>query len=92
MQELLDTAAQQRPVFLLDGEVSPEIQDGDLAHFAPDALAAHQTMREVRLVAGGAVGFGSTNKHFPILPEKQGVKPEKMKYYGTTKRLSKYAY
>jgi hypothetical protein len=71
LQELLDTAAQQRPVFLPDREVPSEIQDGNLANFAPDALAAHQTMRKVRLVAGGAVGLGSTNKHSPILPEIQ---------------------
>ena len=65
----------------------PEIQDGNLVHFAPDALAARQAMREVCLVAGGAVGFGSTGKHFPMLPVKQGVKPEKVEYYGTTKRF-----
>ncbi|MFY9260629.1 MAG: hypothetical protein WAO71_08995, partial [Gallionella sp.] len=89
LQELLDTTTQQRPVFLLDRKVPSEIQHSDLTYLAADALASHQPMREVSLVGGGVVGLGSTNKHPPILQEKQEGKPEKEKYYGTTKRFLK---
>jgi len=70
--------------------VPPEIQDRDLAHLAADAFAPHQAVREVGLASGGIVGSSSSYKHPLILQEKQGVKSCHAKYYGTTKRFSKY--
>jgi len=87
LQALLNTVAQQRPVFLLDRKVPSKIQDRDLAHLAADAFASHQAVGEVGLVCSGVVGSGSSYKHPLILQEKQGVKPCHVKYYGTTKRL-----
>ena len=42
MQELPDAATQQRPVLRPDGKAPVEIEQGDLADFAADALAAQQ--------------------------------------------------
>ena len=37
---LFNATAQQWPVFLHDGEVAPQVQDGDQAYLATDALPA----------------------------------------------------
>lgn len=42
MQQLPDAATQQRPVLRPDGKAPAEIQQGELADFAADALAAQQ--------------------------------------------------
>ncbi|MDP2882975.1 MAG: hypothetical protein Q8N89_15520 [Azonexus sp.] len=72
LQELLDATAEQRPVFLLDGEVPPEIEDGDLAHLAADALATNQAEGEVAFAGGFVVGSGLTDIDAPMLPENKG--------------------
>jgi hypothetical protein len=56
IEQLLDAAAQDRPVFLLDRKVAAEVQHRDLTDLAPNALGAHQSVGDVafpgRLVAG----------------------------------------
>ncbi|MBP9229637.1 MAG: hypothetical protein KBF41_16350 [Azonexus sp.] len=63
MKKVLYAATQDRPVFLLDREVSPEVQDSDLPNLAPDALAAHQPIGEVPLAGRLVVGSCLSNKH-----------------------------
>ncbi|HUW97515.1 MAG TPA: hypothetical protein VMV40_01550 [Acidiferrobacter sp.] len=60
MEQVFDAATQQRPVFLLDGEVPSEIADGDLAHLAADALAAHQAVGEIAFAGDLVTGSGLT--------------------------------
>ena len=62
MQELFKTQAQQRPVFLFDGKVPAEIEDGDLADLAANAFATHQAKGEIALAGDLVVGSGLTDE------------------------------
>jgi hypothetical protein len=62
-QQLFDAAAQQWPVVLGDGEVTPQVEHGDLPYLACNALTAHETVGEVALASGFVVGAGLSNKH-----------------------------
>ena len=48
---------------MLDREVSPEIQYGDLTNLAADALAADESIGEIALARGFVVGSCLTDKH-----------------------------
>jgi hypothetical protein len=61
VEQLLEAAAQNRPIFLLDRKVAAEVQQRDLTDLAPDALGAHQSVGDVaftrRLVAGSRLSY-----------------------------------
>ncbi|WP_298158809.1 hypothetical protein [Ferrovum sp.] len=84
--QFFNAPTQQRPVFLVDGKMPPQIQQGDLAHFATDAFSTDEPVGDVGFPGGFVVGSGLANKHSMMLPEKQGVLSNQVKYYGTTQR------
>lgn len=53
----LYVGTQQRPVFLLDGKVTPEIEDRVLANMTTDPHTSHQTVGEISLARGGVEGI-----------------------------------
>ena len=63
IEELLQAAAQQWPVVLSHGEVSPQVEHGDLAYLARNALTTHESVGEVALSGGFVVGAGLSNEH-----------------------------
>ena len=65
LQELFEAQAQHGPVLLLDGEVAPEVEYGDLAHAPTHALAAHQAEGEIGLAGDLVAGTGLTDIHLP---------------------------
>ena len=69
---MVEAQAEQRPVVLFDGKMPAEIEDGDLAHLAANALAAHQAKGEIALAGDFVVGSGLTDEHALMLPENQG--------------------
>ena len=79
VEQLLQTAAQHRPVILGERKVSPQIEDGDLTYLASDALAAYQAMRVVALAGDFVVGAGLTNEHVCHASGKTGEKPRTIK-------------
>jgi len=60
---------------LLDGEVAPEVEDGDLPHAPADAFTADQAEGEVALAGDLVVGAGLTDEHLPDAMEESKGKP-----------------
>lgn len=75
LQELFEPTAQNRPVFGLDGELAPEIEDGDLAHLAANTLAAHLSKGEIALAGGFVVGSGLPDEYPSDVIEKARENP-----------------
>jgi len=57
LQELSEAQAQDGPILLLDGEVAPEVEDGDLAHAPTNASASHQAGGETGLAGDFVAGL-----------------------------------
>ncbi len=53
-----------------DRKIAAEIEKGDLAHLAADALTAHQAIGEVAFAGDFVVGSGLTDIHIPNSNEK----------------------
>jgi hypothetical protein len=89
IEQLLEAAAQNRPVFLLDRKVAAEVQQRDLTDLATDALGAHQSVGDVaftrRLVAGSRLSY----EHAHDRTTKARGLAETPDDYGTTKRQKK---
>ena len=64
-----------------------QIEDGDLAHLACDAIAAHQAKREVALTGGFVVGTGLTNEHVCHANGETDQNQKNINCYGTTKHI-----
>ncbi len=62
-EDLVDPPAKNRPVVLLDLEVSPQIEQGALAHLGADAFGTNEAMGEIRLAGVGAARLGSADEH-----------------------------
>ena len=62
-EELVDPPAKDRPVALLDLEVSSQIEQGALAHLGADSIGTNEAMREVRLAGVGAARLGAADEH-----------------------------
>ena len=58
-----DAGAQQRPLWLRNVEVAPEVEQGALAHGVAEALGVDEPMGEVGLAVAGASGLGAPNEH-----------------------------
>jgi hypothetical protein len=86
IEQLLEAAAQNRPVFLLDRKVAAEVQHRDLTDLATDALGAHQSVGDVaftrRLVAGSRLSY----EHAHDRTTKARGSAKTAYDYGTTKR------
>ena len=63
VEQLFQPAAQHGPVILGQGEVAPQVEDGDLAHLARDAFAAYQAKGVVALAGDFVVGAGLAYEH-----------------------------
>jgi hypothetical protein len=85
VEELLQAAAQQWPVILGNGEVSSQVEYGDLTYLTRNALATNQAKGEIAFACGFVIGAGLTNEHVCHAIGKTGKKPKHPKYYGTTK-------
>ena len=81
LQQLINAAAQHRPVVLLDREVAPEVEDGDLPHAPADAFAADQAKAEVALASDLVVGAGLTDIHLQDATEATEQSKEKSDCY-----------
>ena len=62
-QRVGDAGAQQRPLWLGNVEVAPEVEQGALAHGVAEAFGVDQPMGEVGLAVAGASGLGAPNEH-----------------------------
>jgi hypothetical protein len=86
IEQLLQAAAQNRPVFRLDQKVAAKAQHRDLTDLATDALGAHQSVGDVaftrRLVAGSRLSY----EHAHDRTTKETGPAKKSYDYGTTKR------
>ena len=63
VEQLLDPAAQHRPVPPLDREVAPQVEQGALADLLAAALRAHKAMRIIDLAALAGSGPGAPDEH-----------------------------
>ncbi len=67
--QLVDTLAQQRPVALINGKVTPKIQQRLLADLIALPSARNQTVGKIGLPAGCGACSDLANKHAPSLPQ-----------------------
>ena len=68
-QQLLDPAAQQRPVTLFYIEMAPEVEQGYLANLTTDPFGLNQPMGVVVLARAGVAGLCASNVHVRKLPQ-----------------------
>ena len=62
-EELFNARAQRRPVLLRHGELTSQVEQGDLAYLARHALGAHQPVGEVGLPGGFVASRRSAHEH-----------------------------
>ena len=62
-EDLVDPPTKNRLVVLLDLEVSPQIEQGALAHLGADAFGTNEAMGEIRLTGVGAARLGLADEH-----------------------------
>ena len=62
-EAFFNALAQQRLVAFRNGEVSSEVEQGDLLHLIPEALTFHQAIGERGLPVLGDTGSGFSNEH-----------------------------